>query len=64
MPEEFYSERRAAVKAGVSRTTLRRHREAGLIRPLVLEHTVLYSRTELEAWKARHLTRERSGGIE
>jgi len=53
MPDEFeyYSERRAAIKAGVNRLTLRRHREAGRIRPLILSHTILYSAAEIERWK-------------
>jgi hypothetical protein len=59
---EMYSERRAAVKAGVTRKTLRLHRKAGRIRPLVLAHTVLYSRGALEEWRARYFPRERSGG--
>lgn len=60
---EMYSERRAAVKAGVTRKTLRLHRKAGRLRPLVLAHTVLYSRAEIESWKAKYFP-ERSGGSE
>jgi hypothetical protein len=60
---EMYSERRAAMEAGVTRKTLRLHREAGRLRPLVLAHTVLYSRAQLERWKAKYFP-ERSGGIE
>jgi len=56
MAEEFYSERRAAVRLGVARTTLRRHRAAGQIRPLCLGGAVLYGESELERFEARHLS--------
>jgi hypothetical protein len=57
MIEEFYSERRAAVMAGVSRTTLRRARRNKEIRPFVLAHAVFYPLSEIQAFKARHLSR-------
>lgn len=57
MAIEYYSERRAAVKAGVNRLTLRRHRRAGNITPLVVGGVVLYASNALEDWKARHLSR-------
>ena len=55
--EGYLSERRAAAKVGVSRTTLRRHRNAGKIHPLILGFVVLYPSNALEEWKARHVTR-------
>jgi hypothetical protein len=64
MAEEFYfSERRAAVRCGIARSTLRRQRAAGLIRALCLGGAVLYSESELERFKAsshgRHIERRR-----
>lgn len=64
MSVEYLSERRAAVKAGVSRMTLRRHRHLGNIRPLVIGGVVLYASNALDEWKARHLsTRGRKGTV-
>lgn len=64
MSVEYLSERRAAVKAGVARMTLRRHRQLGNIRPLVIGGVVLYASNALDEWKARHLsTRGRKGVV-
>ena len=57
MAIEYFSERRAAVKVGVNRLTLRRHRRAGKINALVIGGVVLYASNALEDWKARHLSR-------
>lgn len=55
MAEEFYySERRAAVRLGIGRMTLRRKRAAGLIKALCLGGAVLYSTSELDKFKASH----------
>ena len=64
MADEFevYSERRAAIKAGVNRLTLRRARAAGRIRPLVLPHTILYSAVELDRWKKDNAATLARGG--
>lgn len=59
---EYYSERRAALKVGVNRLTLRRARAAGRIRPLVLAHTVLYSAVELDRWKKDNAATLARGG--
>lgn len=51
--EQYLSERKAAVKAGVSRNTLRKHRTAGLIEPLAIGYAVLYPITALEKYMVR-----------
>lgn len=56
---EYYSERRAAVRLGIARMTLRRHRAAGRIKPLCLGGAVLYSAAELERFKASHLAQQK-----
>lgn len=64
MSVEYLSERRAAVKAGVSRMTLRRHRHLGNIRPLVIGVVVLYASNALDEWKTRHLSpRGKKGAV-
>ncbi len=60
MSDEFYSERRAAVKVGLSHTTLQRFRKEGRVQALFLNHCVLYSAAELGRIKAMR-TRTRSG---
>jgi predicted site-specific integrase-resolvase len=56
MAELFFSERRAAVRLGIARSTLRRYREAGHVRPLCLGGAVLYGELELERFKTARLT--------
>ena len=54
MDETMYlSERRAATKVGVSRTTLRRHRALGNVVPLTFGGAVLYPLAALENWHER-----------
>ena len=54
MDETMYlSERKAAAKVGVSRTTLRRHRAVGNITPLTFGGAVLYQLADLENWYDR-----------
>lgn len=60
MADEFFSERRAAAKAGISHTTLQRYRREGRVRALVLDHCVLYSASELKRLKGM-MTHARSG---
>lgn len=50
--ESYFSERRAAVRLGIARSTLRRYRAAGLVKPLCLGGAVLYGESELERFKA------------
>jgi hypothetical protein len=54
MEELFFSERRAAVRLGIGRMTLRRKRAAGLVKALCLGGAVLYSESELERFKASY----------
>jgi hypothetical protein len=49
--EQFFSERRAAARVGVSRSTLRRHRNAGRIQPLMMGFVVLYPLNALLQWR-------------
>lgn len=53
MGEELLSERRAAKRTGVGRMTLRRHRTAGNIVPMVFDGLVLYKASELQNWHER-----------
>jgi predicted site-specific integrase-resolvase len=54
MKEEVYlSERRTAQAVGISRTTLRRYRASGQIKPVVIGYAVLYPLVEVEAFQAR-----------
>jgi hypothetical protein len=52
MATEFFAERRAARLLGIARTSLRRHRAAGNIKPLCIGGAVLYAESELERFKA------------
>jgi predicted DNA-binding transcriptional regulator AlpA len=55
MQEEVYlSERRAAQAVGISRTTLRKYRALGHIKPVIIGYAVLYPLAEVKAWKARY----------
>jgi hypothetical protein len=53
MNEKLLSERRAAKRTGVGRMTLRRHRAAGNIVPIVFDGLVLYKVSELHNWHER-----------
>lgn len=52
MVQEFFAERPAARRLGITRTTLRRHRAAGHVSPLCIGGAVLYSEGELRRFKA------------
>jgi DNA-binding transcriptional MerR regulator len=51
MTEKFYSEREAAEKIGISRPTIRKYKNLGLLNPLRIRHTLIYSLDELERFK-------------
>ncbi len=52
--EQYFSERRAAARVGVSRSTLRRHRDAGRIHPLMMGFVVLYPLNALLQWRKEY----------
>lgn len=58
MPEQLFTERKAAVELQISRMSLRKYRKAGVINPIVTHFTVLYSADSLNEFKARYIVRK------
>lgn len=51
MTDRFCSEREAAEKIGISRPTIRKYKDLGLLNPVRIRHTLIYSMDELEKFK-------------
>jgi hypothetical protein len=56
--EKFLSERKTAIRLGISRMSLRKYRRAGIIKPLAIEYAVLYPFSEIESFMARYVVRK------
>ena len=51
MTDKFCSEREAAEKIGISRPTIRKYKNLGLLNPVRIKHTLIYSLDELERFR-------------
>lgn len=58
MNEQFLSERKTAMRLGISRTALRKYRRTGIINPLAIEYAVLYPSSEIESFMAHYIVQK------
>lgn len=59
MTDKFCSEREAAEKIGISRPTIRKYKNLGLLNPVRIRHTLIYSLDELEKFKEWFISEKR-----